>query len=64
MKRQFDSLEEELKYLSLKTFNILELVEVAGIKGESFNLIRRRLLNLANDILRLEDKSKEGGNNV
>jgi hypothetical protein len=57
----FESRDEECKHLASKTFHIIELVEVAGVKGASFDLIRKKLLNLGNDIIRMGDKSYEAG---
>ena len=57
----FESAKDECKYLASKAFHIIELVEVAGVKGASFDLIRKKLLNLGNDIIRMADKSYEAG---
>jgi hypothetical protein len=39
--------------LSRDAFNIIELVQVACINKDGFNIIKRKLLDLGNDILRL-----------
>ncbi len=59
-KSKFSSLEERLKYLSNKTFSVIELIEVAGISEQSFKLIRKKLLDIGNDIKRLEDDYRVG----
>lgn len=56
----FESYEDELKHLANSAFSIIELVEVADISEQSFKIIRKRLLNLGNNILRLEGKYKVG----
>lgn len=58
---EFNSIDEECKYLASKAFHIIELVEVAGIKGASFDLIRKKLLNLGNDIIRMGEKQYGAG---
>lgn len=42
--------------LAHMAFHLIELVEAAGISGQSHALIRKKLLNLGNDILRLPVK--------
>lgn len=56
----FNSIDDELEHLANKAFSIIELVEVAGIKEQSFLLIRKKLLNLGNDIKRLTSRYKVG----
>jgi len=60
------SVYEEIKHLSNRTFALIELVELAGISDHSFMLIRKKILNLGNDILRLEEKigNKDGDADV
>lgn len=55
---EFRTFEEEINHLGNGAFSIIELVEVAGLEENQFKLIRKRLLNLGNDILRLKDKYK------
>jgi hypothetical protein len=50
--------KEILEKLSKDAFDIIELIEVAGVEGTSFNIIRKRLLDLGNDILRLDKWQK------
>lgn len=56
----FNTIEEEVEYLANKTFAVIELVEVTGVPEQSFSLIRKKLLNLGNDIKRLPQKYKVG----
>ena len=53
-------LEGEVEILARKAFAIIELVEVTNISEPSFMLIRRKLLNLGNDIRRLCDVDEVG----
>lgn len=59
-KPTFKDLSEEVQYLANKAFSLIELIEVAGVPEQSFSLIRKKILNLGNDILRLEGKYKAG----
>ena len=52
----FNSLQDECNHLGSKAFSIIELVEVSNIPKASFEIIRKKLLNLGNDIIRLADK--------
>lgn len=56
----FDSIESEAEHLANRAFSIIDLVEVADISEQSFILIRKKLLNLGNDIKRLPTKHKVG----
>ena len=61
MKREFETIQDECNYLSAKAFNTVGLVEVAGISGVSFEVIRGKLLDLANDIKRIGEKVNDNG---
>jgi hypothetical protein len=52
---QKQSFSSECNSLGSKAFAILELVEVSGVSPESFRLIRKKLLNLGNDIKRIPE---------
>lgn len=54
-----DKKEIDLQHLANRAFNIIELIEIAGISNPSFSIIRKKLLDLGNDIKRL-DQRKEG----
>ncbi|WP_336786950.1 hypothetical protein [Paenibacillus sp. MMO-177] len=51
-----ETIQDECEYLGSKAFSIIELVEVAGVSPKNFEIIRKKLLNLGNDIKRLGDK--------
>lgn len=51
--------KDEIDNIANKAFSIIELVEVSGISQQSFLLIRKKLLNLGNDIKRLSEKVGE-----
>lgn len=59
--QEFNSLQDECISLGNKAFSIIELVEASGISKEAFNLVRKKLLNLGNDIKRLSDKQYKDG---
>jgi len=59
MEKDNISLVKECNILASKTFHIIELVEVAGVEGTSFELIRKKLLNLGNDIKRMGESGGE-----
>lgn len=58
-KQEFNTIQEEANHLGSKAFSIIELVEVAGVSEQSFEIIRKKLLNLGNDIIRLGEKSNQ-----
>ncbi len=47
--------DKELEQVATKIFSIIEFVEVSGISGASFQVIRKKLLDAGNDILRLRE---------
>lgn len=42
--------------MACKAFQIIELVEASGVNEKSFKIIRKRLLDLGNDIIRLDEE--------
>jgi hypothetical protein len=52
-------MENELKNLATRTFSIIELVEMLDIPDKNFLLIRKKLLDLGNDIVRVAEKGDE-----
>lgn len=46
--------------IAKKTFSLIELIELSGIKGQEFLILRRKILNIGNDILRLGDGDCDG----
>lgn len=50
----------EFNELSVRAFSIIELIEVAGLSDISFTIVRKKLLDLGNDILRLGDRVLKG----
>lgn len=46
--------------LAKRAFDIIQLLEMTEIASKPFNVIRKKLLDLGNDILRLED-TEDGG---
>ena len=59
--KEFQTLQDELDYLGAKAFSLIELVEVSGVKGSAFEVLRKKLLNLGNDIRRIGEKSYPKG---
>jgi len=53
---------DEYESLSKRIFSLIELIELAGVKGEEFKILRRRILNAGNDVLRLMDGDGDGIN--
>lgn len=51
--------QDECNRLGDKAFSIIELVEVAGVPKSSFDIIRKKLLDLGNDVKRLPEKVGE-----
>lgn len=51
----------ELKLLANRAFNIIEILEVSELKQTAFTVVRKKLLDLGNDILRLEECAKKEG---
>lgn len=45
--------KDEKALLAKRAFDIIQLLEMTEITDKSFNVIRKKLLDLGNDILRL-----------
>ena len=50
------SMKDRLHDMACKAFQIIELVEASGVNEKSFKIIRKRLLDLGNDIIRLDEE--------
>lgn len=60
---QFKSINEECDNLGSRAFSVIELVEIAGVSPSSFEIIRKKLLNLGNDIKRVGEKYSPSDSN-
>lgn len=53
------NMKDKLHDMAMQAFHIIELVEASGVNDKSFKIIRKRLLDLGNDILRLDNEDGE-----
>ena len=49
-------MDKDIKKLANDTFALIDLVEISGIEKQKFLLIRKKLLDLGNNILRYGEK--------